>query len=1471
MPTFHDYFASLWTTPQWSSPSPFPWQEMLATRATWPQAIELPTASGKTACIDAAVYRMASGATGSEGMLMPRRLWFVVDRRIVVDEAFQRASRIADKLQAAQSGPLKEIADQLRNLGGTGTPLAVARMRGGTWRDDKGWASDPRQPAIICTTVDQIGSSLLFRAYGHSDLTASVYAGLAGNDSLVILDEAHCSEPFRQTLESISQFRQQPWSAEPPPVPFAYTIMSATLPESFQEQAFPTLEERDAALDHDALHERRDAEKWASLHLVKASGAGDALCTDAANAARSHRGQGRSRIAVMVNRVATARQIFTLLDQPERDYDVVLITGRMRPMDRDKLIAKWSPILASSPEREPDRPVIVVTTQCLEVGADFSFDAIVTECASLDALRQRFGRLDRLGKLGRTEATILLRAEHAKEPSDKEADPIYGKAIFHTWAWLNEVGETAPAAPPPVRKRAKRGAHAATSRAPSEPIAEKWVNFGIASIGTFLSTLTEVDEQADPEQRRLPRMLAPQPDAPILLPGHLDILCQTGPRSKVEPDISLYLHGKGRSSAEVCVVFRCDYPDENLESYLRNELPLLPPTSPEALSVPLHRLRQWLIDQSTEDTTGDVEGEASIDDADSNRSVRRTISFIRWRGRKKSKVGRRATDLCAGDVIVLPARREIFSALGQLPDQPEAAGEERLDLAEISSYQAKGRVILRLSDEVWEPWKQWPMVQALLECAKNDEAERNDLVEAIAALWKEQKAAWREAKTASFSGTNNAEPSLERELLPVWLLQLITRILHFPFQLERTRRGLVLVSKRHFRQKGTETDPFDEDDADERSRSRSNTGEVSLNIHTFQVQQLASHYAANRWPEISDDVNRAAFAHDLGKLDPRFQVMLRGGDYIAFGAEPLAKSPDLPASQAKRIEIEKTLRLPYGFRHEMLSAQLAQQLSIANGHLALHLITSHHGHSRPFAPVVDDTVENQLAAGPLLTPSLQLAEVSAEQRSGMKLPHDLANKHADRFWQLTRRHGWWGLAYAESILRLADWRASATPETGSELKAFPPPPNAAPHSPSRRMLDLPGIDGSNPLGALAALGVLRCLTQGWPKRDVRLHWRVLSGGWKAVVSFDDDPAEGDPAESVVTALAEVLKLGFKAKTEGFEIREQAQRELEALESLIKSVKDAIKKRKLKGGAKLEAENAELHPLEERKVSLHAVIIDPIDTAKKAFDNKNKETKNAVKALKKRKLKGAELKAEKAKFIAPLQAELEQSRLAWLVLLRGAVPFREMSLGKRADVSAGEYRDIAQQMLAAHDWPPVEMLCHFGSDGATNRNITTPTQLSFINGSGHQFFLETALELTKCVTLDKLRSALFLPWIPEDEKYSMRWLPSEDRRYALMANNPSGGEKTLTIWAANLLGYAGLGLLPSAPGMHSLETTGLIHQENKTAFTWPLWEAPLTDMAVSSLFAQTNQTSLASSYRRAMRIEVGEGTQIKVNFTPSVAC
>jgi len=201
--------------------APFPWQSRLAAQVcagSWPRAIALPTAAGKTAAIDVAVFALACGAPSA-----PRRVFFVVDRRIVVDQAFRHADALADKLHDAKGGVLKLVADALRHIAQDERPLDVYALRGGMYRETA-WVRSPLQPTVIASTVDQVGSRLLFRGYGVSDSMKPVHAALVGNDALILLDEAHCAKPFEQTVTAVRNY--QGWHDAV--APLVFVTMTAT-------------------------------------------------------------------------------------------------------------------------------------------------------------------------------------------------------------------------------------------------------------------------------------------------------------------------------------------------------------------------------------------------------------------------------------------------------------------------------------------------------------------------------------------------------------------------------------------------------------------------------------------------------------------------------------------------------------------------------------------------------------------------------------------------------------------------------------------------------------------------------------------------------------------------------------------------------------------------------------------------------------------------------------------------------------------------------------------------------------------------------------------------------------------------------------------------------------------------------------------------------------------------------------------
>ena len=181
---------------------PFPWQqrlvEHLAGDNQWPDVLDLPTGAGKTAALDAAVFHLALQVDEPQ-QAAALRIVLVVDRRLVVDDAHRRACRIAAALRdpahvAEPDEPgrvvVKEMAQRLQRLAGEGeNPLVAVRLHGGAPLEHD-WARTPTQPTILCSTVDQVGSRLLFRGYGVSDRMRPVHAGLLGEDSLILLDEA---------------------------------------------------------------------------------------------------------------------------------------------------------------------------------------------------------------------------------------------------------------------------------------------------------------------------------------------------------------------------------------------------------------------------------------------------------------------------------------------------------------------------------------------------------------------------------------------------------------------------------------------------------------------------------------------------------------------------------------------------------------------------------------------------------------------------------------------------------------------------------------------------------------------------------------------------------------------------------------------------------------------------------------------------------------------------------------------------------------------------------------------------------------------------------------------------------------------------------------------------------------------------------------------------------------------------------
>ncbi len=911
----------------------------------------------------------------------PRRIFFVVDRRVIIDEAYERTRNLAIKLEQAREGILKRVADNLRIIARGETndavrerPLQAYLLRGGMYRSEA-WARNPLQPLVVASTVDQVGSRLLFRAYGRGSGTWPIYAGLVANDSLILLDEAHCARPFLQTLQAIQRY--QTWAHDPLGRPFYPVVMSATPPPEITD-----IFEDESDEKHNPEHplgRRYRASKPAKLNVVDGAKGAQAITKLAkalAEAASELINEERRAVVIFVNRVATAREVARLLRQ-DCGKRAILLTGRMRPVDKDIVVQQHLDILRSdlSVQRSLPEPYIVVATQTLEVGADLDFDALVSECASLDALRQRFGRLNRTGRAIGAKARILVRADQADITKNND-DPVYGMALTNTWDWLQRNKDD-----------------------------NNEIDFGIACLNEKLPTDAELN-----------KLNAPSQDAPVMLPAHVDCWAQTAPTPKPSPDVAPFLHGPRDAAADVQVCWRADLDlttgagrKEAIEA-----LSLCPPGSSETLPVPLNAFKRWLAGNSKEDDSADLEGLQTYAALDNTTAPAINAYVTRWFGAETQleHITADPADIRPGDIIVIPVDHP--HPRNQLGDLPEDAV---LDAGDWAYRLNRAKSILRLHPELVDSW---PVSDEIKENARsqlNDLQRRHDedpdeIIGSLHDLLSEI------ANTPESSWLSEVSGELINEF-PAQKLEQACHTINDKQIIIRGRRLIPALT--------LEADSFsDEDDVSASGISHRNGQPVRLRAHLPGVENFARRHATacGLSDELVEVIARAGLLHDVGKADPRFQSLLRGGAPCIAG-EPLAKSAMMPKGRYAR----KNSKYPAGGRHELLSVRMAENTPALLPEnkdmrdLILHLVASHHGYCRPFAPVVIDEQE--------VTAEFELRGHHLEWRGPTGL-ECLDSGIADRYWQMIRRYGWWGLAWLEALLRLADWKRSEWEETHND-------------------------------------------------------------------------------------------------------------------------------------------------------------------------------------------------------------------------------------------------------------------------------------------------------------------------------------------------------------------------------------------------------------------------------------------------------
>ncbi len=349
-----------------------------------PRVLQVPTGTGKTAAVILGWLYRRRFAGESVRKQTPRRLVYCLPMRTLVEQTQDATAR------------------WLKNLG-LENEVKLHLLMGGEQASD--WDESPQQEAILVGTQDMLLSRALNRGYGMSRYRWPVHFAMLNNDALWVLDETQLMGVGLTTSAQLQGLRHK--------LKVFGNCQTLWMSATMNLRSLQTIDHQDVIQEQDILSLSAEDEKEPAIRkLIDAS---KPLQRFPLELSQESKKNYATRLAeqvcethkrgtitlVVLNRVPRTQGLYSaiqkLLARQEEAPELFLIHSRFRPTDRAEVQQRALDETTVAPD-SPGR--IVVATQAIEAGVDFSATTLITELAPFSSMVQRFGRCNRRGTCG---------------------------------------------------------------------------------------------------------------------------------------------------------------------------------------------------------------------------------------------------------------------------------------------------------------------------------------------------------------------------------------------------------------------------------------------------------------------------------------------------------------------------------------------------------------------------------------------------------------------------------------------------------------------------------------------------------------------------------------------------------------------------------------------------------------------------------------------------------------------------------------------------------------------------------------------------------------------------------------------------------------------------------------------------------------------------------------------------------------